>query len=140
LDEVVDALTEAKALVVQPEHRFHARIELLKGKLLSRRNLSKAAESESCFRSATDIAQKLDVKMIELQAAVGLARLLDARASRDEARAMLSKIYNWFTEGFDTADLMEAKALLKELGDFPAGPADLNGPSPRGGLRHVRIQ
>jgi predicted ATPase len=131
----MDALTEAKTLVLQPEHRFHARIELLKGMLLSRRDYSKTAPAENCFRSAIAIANKLDVKMIELQATIGLARLLDACGSRDEARAVLSEIYNWFTEGFDTADLKEAKALLEEWHKYPTVPADLNGPSPRSGSR-----
>jgi DNA-binding winged helix-turn-helix (wHTH) protein/tetratricopeptide (TPR) repeat protein len=143
LDEAMDALTEAKALVVQPEHRFHARIELLKGKLLAKWNVSKAAQAENCFRSAIEITNKLDVKMIELQATIGLARLLDARGSRDEARAMLSKIRNWFTEGFDTVDLKEAQALLEGLSKYPtapAAPADLNGPSPRTGSRRGTLQ
>ena len=57
----------------------------------------------------------MDAKSWELRATMSLARLLAKRGRRDEARAMLSDIYNWFTEGFDTADLKEAKALLDEL-------------------------
>ncbi len=61
------------------------------------------------------MARKFNDKMTELQATTGLARLLASGGGRDEARAKLADIYNWFTEGFDTADLKEAKALLDEL-------------------------
>jgi len=73
------------------------------------------AQAESCFRQAIDIARHQQTKWWELRATVSLARLLAKWARRDEARSMLADIYNWFTEGFDTADLKEAKALLDEL-------------------------
>jgi predicted ATPase len=57
----------------------------------------------------------MPAKLWELRATMSLARLLDKQGRRDEARTMLPDIYNWFTEGFDTADLKEAKALLEEL-------------------------
>ena len=57
----------------------------------------------------------MSAKALELRAIVSLARLLDSERRRDEARTMLAEIYNWFTEGFDTADLKEAKALLDQL-------------------------
>ena len=68
------------------------------------------------FRDAIDIARKQDAKSFELRATTGLARLLRDTNRRDEARAMLAEIYGWFIEGFDTADLKDAKALLVELG------------------------
>jgi len=139
LSEGLDALTEARTLV-RSAHRFSAMIEVSKGKLLSRLPGSKAAEAENCFRSAIEIARKLNEKMTELQAATGLARLLASRGDRDEAYAMLCDIYNWFTEGFDTADLIEAKILLEELDQNRAVAADLNGRPPRGGLHRIRIQ
>jgi adenylate cyclase len=72
-------------------------------------------EAEACLRSAIDIARAQSAKWWELRAARSLARLLAGHAHREEARAILSGIYNWFTEGFDTADLKDAKALLEEL-------------------------
>ena len=67
------------------------------------------------FRDAIAFAQKMSSKMLELRATTSLARLLDQQGHRDDARAMLADIYNWFTEGFDTADLKDAKSLLDEL-------------------------
>ena len=75
-----------------------------------------STESERCFRAAMEIARKQDAKLWELRATTSLARLFADHGKRDEARGMLSDIYNWFTEGFDTADLKDAKALLDELG------------------------
>ncbi|HEY2485962.1 MAG TPA: hypothetical protein VGI36_12480 [Candidatus Binataceae bacterium] len=72
-------------------------------------------ESESCFRTAIDVAQTQEGKWWELRATVSLARLLRDNNRRDEVRRMLAEIYNWFTEGFDISDLKEAKALLEEL-------------------------
>jgi hypothetical protein len=72
--------------------------------------------SEEDFRAAIELSQKMNAKSSELRASTSLARLLRDTSRRDEARAMLSEIYNWFTEGFDTADLNDAKALLDELG------------------------
>jgi predicted ATPase len=73
------------------------------------------AEAEACFRKAIEIAQGQSARWWELRATTSLARLLRDTGRRDEARAMLSEIYNWFTEGFYTVDLKEAKALLEEL-------------------------
>jgi predicted ATPase len=74
-------------------------------------------EAEKSFRQAIEIARHQQAKWWELRATVSLARLLASQGRRDEARAMLSEIYCWFTEGFDTADLKDAKALLDELSD-----------------------
>jgi len=73
------------------------------------------AGAECCFRQAIVIARHQQAKWWELRTSVSLARLLRDTNRRDEARAMLAEIYNWFTEGFDTADLKDAKALLDEL-------------------------
>ena len=80
------------------------------------RDSSAKAEAEACFRKAIEIARGQSAKWWELRATVSLARLLGDAGRRDEARAMLAEIYSWFTEGFDTADLKDAKALLEELG------------------------
>jgi predicted ATPase len=74
---------------------------------------SRAAEKH--FRRAIEIAQGQSAKWWELRATMGLAWLLAKQDRRDEARTMLSEIYNWFTEGSDTADLKDAKTLLDEL-------------------------
>ena len=88
----------------------------LKGELLLRRDDSNAVESQRCFERAIEIARGQNGKSLELRATMSLARLLTRQGHRDEARAMLAEIYGWFTEGFDTADLKNAKALLDELG------------------------
>jgi predicted ATPase len=67
------------------------------------------------FEEAIELARKQDSRWWELRATVGLARLLAKQGRRDEAHAMLAQIYRWFTEGFDTADLKDAKALLDQL-------------------------
>jgi predicted ATPase len=68
------------------------------------------------FRQSIDIAQRQSSKFWELRAAMSMARLWRAQGKRDEARELLAPVYGWFTEGFDTLDLKEAKALLDELG------------------------
>ena len=81
------------------------------------RDSSATAEAEKCFRKAIEIARGQSAKWWKLRATTSLAQLLSKQGRRDEARAMLAEIYNWFTEGFDTADLKDAKALLDELGN-----------------------
>ncbi len=73
------------------------------------------AEAEACFLKAIDISRKQQAKSLELRATMSLARLWQQQGKRSEAHDLLSKIYNWFTEGFDTKDLQEAKVLLEEL-------------------------
>jgi predicted ATPase len=73
------------------------------------------AEAEVCFLKAIEIARKQQARSLELRAATSLARLWQQQGKRHEAHKMLSEVYNWFTEGFDTKDLQEAKALLEEL-------------------------
>jgi predicted ATPase/class 3 adenylate cyclase len=75
------------------------------------------AEAEACFHKAIEIARKQQAKSLELRATVSLARLWQQQGKHHAARTMLSEIYGWFTEGFDTADLKEAKALLEELAE-----------------------
>jgi predicted ATPase len=72
--------------------------------------------AEVRFRQSIDIAQRQSSKSWELRAAMSMARLWRAQGKRDEARELLAPVYGWFTEGFDTLDLKEAKALLDELG------------------------
>jgi predicted ATPase len=89
----------------------------VKGRLLLAQNPSNGAEAEQCFRTAIEIARRQSARSAELRATTSLARLLAKQGRRDEARAMLADIYGWFTEGFDTADLKNAKALLAELNE-----------------------
>lgn len=72
--------------------------------------------AEAYFRESVEFAQKIGAKAWELRATTSLARRLAKQGKRDEARTMLAEIYCWFTEGFDTADLKDARALLDELG------------------------
>jgi predicted ATPase len=71
--------------------------------------------AETDFRDAITLDQKMSAKLWELRATMNLARLLASQGHRDEARTMLAEIYGWFSEGFDTADLKDAKALLDRL-------------------------
>jgi predicted ATPase len=80
-----------------------------------RLKLGQTDSAEGDFREAIALARKMSGKTWELRATTSLARLLAKQSKRDEARAMLADVYNWFTEGFDTADLKDAKALLDEL-------------------------
>jgi predicted ATPase len=79
------------------------------------RPLPDAAKAEAYFERALAVARKQQAKSWELRAAMSLARLRRDQGKRDAARALLAPVYGWFTEGFDTLDLKEAKALLDEL-------------------------
>jgi adenylate cyclase len=101
------------------ERWFDAELYRVRGELLLKHDAHaepKAEEAETCFRQALDIARAQEARWWELRASVSLARLLARTDRRAEACAMLADIYNWFTEGFDTVDLKDAKALLEELG------------------------
>ena len=87
----------------------------VKGGLLLAQNPSDGGQAELCFRTAIEIARRQSARSPELRASTSLARLLAKQGRRAEARAMLGEIYGWFTGGFDTADLTDAKALLDEL-------------------------
>ena len=73
-------------------------------------------QATACFHQALDVARRQQAKALELRAALSLSRLWQQQGQRAEAHALLAPIYGWFTEGFDTADLQEAKAVLEELG------------------------
>ena len=115
--EGLDAIAEALALVASTNERFYeAEIYRVKGELLLKHGgPDSAAEAESCFRQALDIARVQSAKSWELRAATSLARLWREQGRRTQAHDLLAPVYGWFTEGFDTADLKDAKALLDEL-------------------------
>jgi predicted ATPase len=114
------ALAEARALVDKTGERFwEAELHRLEGELTlqcTRPSLERSfPEAEASFRKALEVARRQEAKSLELRAAISLARLWQQQDKRAEARQLLAEIYNWFTEGFDTTDLQEAKALLEEM-------------------------
>ena len=114
---IVEALeTVERALQVNPDALAHRSDALrLRGELRLKQGQTELAEAD--FREAIGLAQKMGAKAWELRATTSLARLLAKQRRRSEARTMLAEIYGWFTEGFDTADLKDAKALLDELNE-----------------------
>jgi predicted ATPase len=109
-------LTETLAAVEQSEGRFYtAELHRLKGELLLRQAMTNAPQAEACFRQALALARRSQAKWWELRAAISLSRLWQRQGRSDAARQLLAEVYGWFTEGFDTADLQEARALLHEL-------------------------
>src|SRR5262249_49178699 len=110
------ALAEAHTLVEQhDECWWEAEVCRLQGVLLLRQPGTPLAEAEACFQRALDVAHRQEAKSLELRAAMSLARLWQQQGKGAEAYELLAPIYGWFTEGFDTADLQDAKALLGEL-------------------------
>ncbi len=108
----------AKALATTHQHGMHLwepELYRVKGELLLRQLVPDAQEAESCFRQALDSAHRQEAKSLELRAATSLSRLWQRQGKDAEARTLLAPIYGWFTEGFDTADLREAKGLLDAL-------------------------
>jgi predicted ATPase len=115
-DDGLSALNEALAMAHNNDaHEYEAEMHRLRGELLLKQNDSNAAEAENCFERAIEIARNWSAKSWELRATISLSRLLAQQGRSNEARTMLADVYNWFTEGFDTADLKDAKALLDEL-------------------------
>jgi predicted ATPase len=109
-------LTEALTVVDKTGERWYEpELYRLKGELLLQQNSDNQAKAESCFHHALDIARNQQAKSFELRTATSLARLWQQQGKRQEALDLLAPVYNWFTEGFDTADLKDAKALLDEL-------------------------
>src|SRR5262249_10977798 len=115
-DEGLAVLAEAQAVMaVTGIQGDAAELSRLKGALLLRQAIPDAAAAEEGFQQTLDMAPHQQAKSWELRAAVGFSRLWQQQGKRAEARGLLAPIYGWFTEGFDTPDLQEAKALLEEL-------------------------
>ena len=115
-EDGLQALAEAHTLVEQHEERWwEAEVSRLQGVLLLRQTGTPQAEAETWLQRALDIARRQEAKSLELRAAMSLARLWREQGKRAEAHELLAPIYGWFTEGFDTKDLQEAKKLLEEL-------------------------
>ena len=115
IDEALTVLDEALPLAETEQHYYEAELHRLRGELLQMLTDGDLEGAERCFRKAIDIARGQSAKSWELRATTSIARLLAKQDRREEAHTMLAEIYNWFTEGFDTADLKDAKALLEEL-------------------------
>src|SRR5262249_4966123 len=112
----LQALTDAYTLVEQHEERFwEAEVHRLRGVLLLQQTGAQQEEAETWLQRALDVARRQEAKALELRAAISLSRLWQQQGKLVEARELLASIYGWFTEGFDTADLQEAKALLEAL-------------------------
>jgi predicted ATPase len=97
------------------ERWFEAEIHRTAGEIALMEPEPDAAKAEAYFERALAVARKQQAKSFELRAAMSMARLWRDRGKRDEARELLAPIYGWFTEGFDTLDLKQAKGLLDEL-------------------------
>jgi predicted ATPase len=110
------AVTEALTLVGQNGECFHeAELYRLQGELLLQQPSPAIPQALTCFRHALEVARRQEAKLLELRAAMSLARLWQHQEKRVGSHQLLAEIYGWFTEGFDTADLQEAKTLLEEL-------------------------
>jgi predicted ATPase len=110
----LQALAEAHSLVEQQEERWwEAEVCRLRGVLLLCQRGT--PEAEAWLQQALDVARHQGAKSLELRATMNLSRLWQQQGKRAAARELLAPVYGWFTEGFDTADLQEAKALLEEL-------------------------
>jgi predicted ATPase len=110
----LDRIEEGLALISETNERWNAaELHLRKGELLLASSV--ADKAEGSFRQALAVARDQSAKLWELRAAISLARLWRNQGKRDEARELLAPVYGWFSEGFDTLDLKDAKALLDEL-------------------------
>jgi predicted ATPase len=112
--EALATLAEALALVEESDERYwEAELHRVRGGLLLQQY--REAEAEASFHQALEVARRQQAKSWELRTTIDLARLWHKQGKTDEARHRLQQTYSWFTEGFDTADLREARALLEEL-------------------------
>jgi predicted ATPase len=110
------AVREALAWVDQQGERFHeAELYRLQGDLLLAHAPASLPEAETCLQQALAVAHRQQAKALELRAAISLGRLWQQQGRQEKAHDLLAPLYGWFTEGFDTADLQEAKTLLEEL-------------------------
>jgi adenylate cyclase len=115
-EEGLDLVAKGLATAEQTGLRqAEAELHRIKGELLLIKDARNVAEAENCLRTAIDVARRQGARLYELRATVSLARLLKSQGKTEEARKILADIYAWFTEGFETADLRDAKALLEQL-------------------------
>jgi predicted ATPase len=129
-DEALSTVEQGLAVAIEIGAPHRADLYRLKGELLKDREPPASGQAEACLQTALTEARQHGSKLLELRAAVSLARLWQAQGRRDEAREVLTGIYGWFTEGFDTMDLVEAKALLDALQDPGEQREGMTGISP----------
>jgi predicted ATPase len=116
VEEGLAILDAALSGAHKTEERWsEAELYRLEGALLLTQSSGNKSEAETCFQQALNIAQRQEAKSLELRAAMSLARLWQSQGKRQDAYDLLAPVYGWFTEGFDTADLQDAKAMLLEL-------------------------
>jgi predicted ATPase len=116
LPEGIAALQEALEWVHRNDERlYEAEVYRIRGELLLKQHVPDTAEAEQCFQRALQVARRQQAKSWELRAAMSLGRLWQQQGKRDDARELLMPIYDWFTEGFDTADLQDARDLADRL-------------------------
>jgi predicted ATPase len=117
IDRGLGLLAEALALMqTNGEHWYEAEAQRLRGELLLQRPTPAIRQAETCFQQALALARQQGAKSWELRSAMSLSRLWQQQGKRYEARRLLTNVYSWFTEGFDTADLRAAQALLETPG------------------------
>jgi predicted ATPase len=115
-EEGLRLLAEARAVVdTTGERRDEAELHQLHGELLQQQTIPDAPQAEVCFQRALEVARRQQAKSLELRVAMSLSRLWQRQGKRNAANELLAPVYGWFTEGFDTPDLQEAKALLAAL-------------------------
>ena len=114
-EEGLRLLAEALAVVDKGDRWYEAELNRIKGELLLQQAVPDAPQAEACFQQALVVARRQQARSWELRAAMSLSRLWQQQGKRAEAPELLAPIYGWFTEGFDTPDLQEARALLDAL-------------------------
>jgi predicted ATPase len=118
IDDALQALADGFAEIQKTEERWwEAELHRLRGELLLSRNVNQRAEAEACFHRAIEMAREQRARSLELRAAMSLGRFWRDEGRREDAHRLVADVYGWFTEGFDTPDLREAKSLLDELSE-----------------------
>jgi serine/threonine protein kinase/predicted ATPase len=116
VDQALDSLDDAEAAISHSDERYYEpELHHLRGRLLLKRSAAASAEAEACLLRAIDIGRRQGARPWELRAALSLAKTWADQGRQDEAVPLLAEIYGRFSEGFDTPDLVEAKALLQRL-------------------------
>jgi hypothetical protein len=119
VDKTGDRVSEAELYRLKGEMSLQSAVRSPQSEITSPQypapSTQAEAEAEACFLKAIEVARRQSAKSLELRAVMSLSCLWQQQGKKEEARQMLTEIYGWFTEGFDTKDLQEAKALLNEL-------------------------
>ena len=113
--QTAEGLEAVATLAKSQAHWWEAELYRLRGELILQHAVAPPEEAEACLQQALAVARRQQAKSLELRAAMSLAHLWQQQGKRDTTRELLAPIYGWFTEGFDTADLREARALLEKL-------------------------